>query len=643
MRWQSFAACAAVVVGACHAGGRPRPVTAMSPAAAASSSIAPPAARHDTIEQASACADDDAIPVWEDGVERGRVCREAAGERGLTVVDLSDDWTPRVLARTADGVTPEYHPTYVAIANEQLPDDAEVADALAELYGVTPALSVVRARLADDERHACWSAIDPAPIAALTRAWSMSDKARVHAADARRRSLAKRLEAARKKHELPDLASVSAVPGYAKLVAKWQDLDALHAGLVAAQRRLDCEGVLIKEKVEGEFTWRTGNAVELFQRRHFLMPNERLDAETREAMGRDSRELDFRLALRILRERVVDASGLLEDGSAADGPVPVLGRMLDPENMQQARGHEPLPDAAGDLVHPATEAAARALGWTDAAAVERFLDEHHGGYEVAIALPARPAYHGEHMELEAVLDRGDVWYDERPIRHTAKRRPTLILYAKDGDVRRPLVRWPSTIGGWADVRLPSGTVRQKWKESDVGKRVWKELYAGPTWTPPPTTPDRDLVRNLWNGRYRLKTEIFGPGAHSAYGLVMLIHHKERKKDGVIFDYDDNGIRTHGSSTVTSIVNGTSHGCHRLYNQLAVRLGGFLLHHRRYLVRGEQTIGYRRRVRYKGDYEARVDTKGFMYELTPPVPVDVLEGKILSKRKKPPVNSAPARP
>jgi hypothetical protein len=72
-----------------------------------------------------------------------------------------------------------------------------------------------------------------------------------------------------------------------------------------------------------------GLAVESFQRRNFLMPTARFDQETREAIILDSRELDYRLALRVLRERVVEASGLLEDGTAGEGPRPILGRMLD--------------------------------------------------------------------------------------------------------------------------------------------------------------------------------------------------------------------------------------------------------------------------------------------------------------------------
>jgi hypothetical protein len=644
MRWQLYAIAAGLCGGCQHSAAPSHPAVAVNQTAAASaSSIKPGTPERGTVESDPSCGGGESVAVFADGSEHGRVCKTDAAARGLTVIDLADDWTPAVMAQQPDGRTPAYHTTYVSLANEQILPGSDPEDALGELYGIVPTLSVVRARLADTKRHACWTAIDPTAIGTLTKPYGQDHKLVVQSALYRWKALTAQLEAARKKRGVADIAALADVPAYKAQVAKWKPLDDLHRGILAAQARLDCEDFLIDEKVPGTFTWRTGAAVELFQRRNFLIPNSRLDSETREALMLDSRELDFRLALRILRERVVDATGLIEDGTAADGPGAVLGRMLDPENMRGARGHEaPLPNGAGDLIHPATEAAAKALGWTDPDAVAAFLVAHTGGYEVAVALPAVPAYHAAHMELEAVIDRGDVWYDETPKHRTVKHRPTLVLYSIEGDVRRPLVRWPTTIGGWADQRLPGGDVVQKWKESDVGPRVWRQLYAGPTWTPPPTTPDRDLVRNLYNGHWRLKTESFGPGAHSAYGLVMLINNIE-KKTGNTVDYDDNGIRTHGSSTVTSIFNGTSHGCHRLYNQLAVRLGGFLLRHRTHVVQGEQAISYRRAVHYKGDYEARVDSKGFLYELTPPVPVRVTKGNILSKRKIPPTNSAPARP
>jgi len=386
----------------------------------------------------------------------------------------------------------------------------------------------------------------------------------------------------------------------------------------------------------------------MFQRRNFLLPTNRLDEETRHALALDSRELDFRLALRVLRERVVDATGLVEDGTAGAGPVPVLGRMLDPKAMRAARGQETaLPDAAPDLIAPATEAAAKQLGWIGHAETLAFLSRHPRGVRVAIELPPPPAYHAKHMDLTAVIDRGDVFYDDNPIPRVIAHRPNLVVYVNDNGVKRALVRWPTTIGGWADVLLPGGGLVQKWKESDIGPRVWRDLYAAPTWLPPKSTPDRDLVKNLYNGRFDLKRSIMGPGPRAAFGMVLLPHYaitrvknaKGEEEDRVY----DNGIGTHGSASVTSIVNGTSHGCHRLYNQLAVRLGNFLMQHRDHVVKGQQKEYWRRLVQYRGSFMAKIDTRGFLYELTPPVPIDVTRGTIRSQRKTPPLSAAPARP
>jgi hypothetical protein len=565
------------------------------------------------------------------------VCPDEARAQGLTIIDLQDAWAPRLFAPQPDGTAPAFRATYLELAADH------ARDKLAELYGVVPSLAIVRQRLADDARHACHAEIDPAPILALDRPYAQDHGALVKANDVTRTVLERQLEAERARRQLPDLEGLATIKSLAPKLAKWKRLAALHAGLVAAQRKLQCEGYVGAKDTDGSMTWRTSDGVELFQRRNFLMPNERLDEETREAMQLDSRELDFRLALRILRERVVDATGLIEDGTASTGPQPILGRMLDPEPMRAARGRvKPMRDGAPDLIAAATEAAAQQLGWTDAAAVRSFLGHHTAGVRVALALPPVPAYHAKHMELRAEIDRGDVWYDERPIRRRIAKRPMLVLYVDDNGTQRPLIRWPTTIGGWSDVRLSSGFVVQRWKESDVGPRVWRNLFAAPTWLPPPSTPDRDLVRNTYrNGKWELKTSIMGPGPHAAYGLVLLKHDNVVKhKDGTE-TYWDNGIGTHGSASVTSIVNGTSHGCHRLYNQLAVRLATFLLAHRDHAVRGEQAVGYRRWVNYKGRFLAKVDTRGFLYEMTPPVPVVVTKGNIRSPRKIPPKASAPA--
>jgi hypothetical protein len=632
----------ALVVAGCGAPpGSPSVTSSPTPSAQASAEL--PLAKPPRAE--TFCAD--AVVYLEDGVEHGALCLADALARKLTILDLGDAWTPSLFAPQADGTVPSYRAQYLTLAAEHdahgAPIDGE--GALGELYGVLPSLAIVRERLADDPRHFCHAFIDSDPIARLTWPYAQDDKDAVRLANQLRVDFEAQLERERARRKLPDLAALAAIPALAGTYARWKKLADQHDGIVAAQKHYVCEGFLAEADADGSMTWRTGNATELFQRRNFLMPNERLDAETREALALDSRELDFRLALRILRERVVDATGLIEDGTAGSGPQPILGRMLDPANMRAARGGEkPLANAAPDLVSAFTEAAARQLGWIGPAEARAFLGKHPGGLRVAIALPAPPAYHAAHMDLMAEIDRGDVWYDETPIDRHVAHRPTLVLYVNDDGTKRPLIRWPTTIGGWADQRTTDGTLLRKWKESDVGPRVWRDLYAAPTWLAPNTTPDRDLVTNLYNGHYALKKSVLGPGPHAAYGMTLLVHHQVVKRKDGTERFDDNGIGTHGSASVTSIVNGTSHGCHRLYNQLAVRLADFLLHHREHMVRGEQPVNYHRVVNYRGEtFPADITTRGFLYEMTPPVPINVLLGNIRSQRKVPPRDAAPARP
>jgi hypothetical protein len=552
----------------------------------------------------------------------------------LTEVDLTDDWTPVLFAPGPDGTAPDFRATYLQLARDP--------GSLAELYGVLPSFSVVRARFTQTARYACHGKIDSAPIATLTRPYGEDIAALIKFNNRQRTLLAATLERARQQRGLADFAPLATDRELGSLYEKWKPLDDLYQGIVAAQHHLVCEGYMMESQVDGEFTWVLGQALEQFQRRNFLIPNGRLDADTRAALALDPRELDFRFALRVLRERVVDATGLIEDGTAGAGPQPILGRMLDPEAMRSVHGHyEKIANAAPDLVGAATEAAARDLGWTTPAATAAYLASHPGGAKVALALPPPPAYHSKHMELSAEIDRGDVWYDETPVPRVAWRRPALVLYAQDGKTKRALVRWSTTIGGWSDVRV-DGAIVSRWKESDVGPREWKDLYAAPTWFPTPQTPDEDLVRWVTKGKYELKKTIMGPGPQAAFGLMLLPHLRPYKaKDGST-QYADNGIGTHGSAVVTSIINGTSHGCHRLYNHTAIRLGGFLLHHRDHVAKGQQAERFRRTIHAGGSaFNAALDTRGFLYELTPPVHVEVLRGTIRSDRKVPPADSVAA--
>ena len=155
--------------------------------------------------------------------------------------------------------------------------------------------------------------------------------------------------------------------------------------------------------------------------------------------------------------------------------------------------------------------------------------------------------------------------------------------------------------------------------------------------PPPATPGKDLLtRKIFDRKLGavnvVNTEVMGPGFASAYGLVMAIHLK-KLDDGGLFD---NQIRTHGSVDYTSIARRFSHGCHRLVNNRAVRLFDFVLRHRKFARLGNHPLsGLKRGFSYHGRrYEYALSTRGYYFDLRPPVPVTVLEGRVLGAAKAP---------
>src|SRR5262249_18431357 len=150
-----------------------------------------------------------------------------------------------------------------------------------------------------------------------------------------------------------------------------------------------------------------------------------LDAATAGALTLSGEELDFRVVLRVLRERVADAQGLIEDGSASGAMALVADRRLDFSNLEPRDASDALKEGAPDLIGAATDVAARALGWTSAAAVRDFLDKRgkigFRDLRVALKLPSAPAYHDRAMDLRVEIDRGDVFYDT-PLRAALARK-----------------------------------------------------------------------------------------------------------------------------------------------------------------------------------------------------------------------------
>lgn len=553
------------------------------------------------------------VRIYEGGHLVGRRCPDELA--GRTIIDLGDDWVPFPFAgATADGVTPRYRDTLVELAAMRWGGDPLAADdRYLELYGITPNPRVVLAAMDDAARHRCHDAVDDTALRVVHVPLRFEDRAQARSRREAQAAREARLAAVVAAAGVGDAAELLAVrPRHARLVAATRAGRDREAAITAIHGHLACDGLLAPGRAA--FDGRTRQALAIYQRRHWVVARGEFDADTRAAMTLGSRELDHRLALRSLRQRVADAAGLIEDGSAQAGWGTVLGRQLDPPELRYQGGYPPLDDGAPDLISPATEAAARALGWLDFAgtrdSLRALLDEDG---RVAVTLPPAPAYHRAPMQLHAVIDR-----------RSRADRAVLTLLARDGDHDVALVRWPTTVGGRKAEKLASGAIVRRDKPSDVGPRVWRDLVVAPVWYAPDSTPDADLV-GVRGGQRVVKEDLIGPGYRSAYGLVMLIHHQPiagRTRTSWL----DHGIRTHGSVSYRSILSGESHGCHRLYNHEALRLATFLLRHVDHVAHGPVDQPYGRRVRSRGHvWYVRRDDRGFRYELTPPVPIDVLPG------------------
>lgn len=586
------------------------------------------------------------VHVFENGERAGAVCEDQLSAKGLTVIDLSDDWTPKLFAPEGDDPGPAYRKTMIALADEKLGDgpewDRARSDRFLELYGIFPTVRVMAARLGDEARHRCHDGVDDIALERPMRdidPWSDRDRQRSEAL--RLKQVERILEAERKKR---GVESVEALRGEPKLQRTFEERERVGKrprAIAAMQAHLRCEGLITQKHIyEGSFDIPTSDALKAFQRKHMIVSFS-LDEETRAMLATDTRELDFRGLLRVLRERVIDATGLIEDGSAAGVQGEVVGRVLDSKAFRSPGVPDGI-EAAPDRISLATDAAARALGWTDpdrAAAFFRELGSNGTAkLKIAVKLPPPPPYHAAQMDLRAVIDRGDVWYDSPFTKRggaraqPVERRPSLVLYAKHDDREIALVRWATTIGGWKPERIRPKEIMLTYKMSPPGKRLWRELYAAPAWVPPESTPKRDLVRARFDGSYVAKSDLFGPGYASAYGLTALVHHQRPRASAAA---GDEGIRTHGSVSYGSIEHGYSHGCHRLFNHQAIRLTSFLLSHRKYKRLGPDVLGYHRRFDWQGkDIDLAVESRGYRFRLEPPIEVDVLPGRIMGERLTP---------
>lgn len=615
-----------------------------------------------------------------------------AEAQGLTVVDLSDNWVPFILSeRDADTEQPKpqaYRQTFLDLANERVdadvlylrgsgPTKAVPAQPLGmapaerrafeeerkksrqkglrrlqkqppnnflEPFGIPPTISVLQKRMAQDAANAdCYAQVDVAALDAFGGSvsyQSMPDaKREFQVVQQDSRWIKQRSEKLKQEHpdawaettEEAELQALANDPKSAPRVRRYQQGLLRVAAIKATQQRLACEGLLVAKFTAGMFDLATHEALAEFERKNNIFSWGMLADETLVALKRSPQQLHFETFKRLITERVADAASVLEDESALS-----LGKAA---HYKDEAGKD---QQVQDLVGAYRDALLAALGVAGQEDVTRLFGDISpnvlSSLKVAFKGPVKPPYYAGVMQLEAEIDRGDVWYDfpfdekgeQRP--QPRQRYPHLTMFVRWNNQRIALVRWRTTIGSWRSERHPDGNVYYKYKNSDVGPRVWKNIVVSPVWIPPDGTPPKDLLTRkkfdlFGKPETVVNTEVIGPGFASAYGMVMAIH---QMPSGY-----DNQIRTHGSVDYTSIARRYSHGCHRLVNNRAVRLFGFVLKHSTFERVGDQKLSYRKRFVHEGSaYEFKMASRGYYFQLQNPIKVDVLEGNIKGKLEKP---------
>ncbi len=628
-----------------HAG---EPGTAGAPPVAATP--APPSKPHGPVSEAEALRPRPDLPpdrralvvVGAAPAENGQPAKpgeerwvdaDLAEAAGYTLIDFSDDWTPYIFAEQtgADGqpLPNRYRRIFIGLANDQLDEDGEPlppgSKNYLELYGIFPSMSVLRERFLNDDQHPCHDEESADALDAVETV-SYVPPNEIKKDERRLARIREDLEKARRKGHYATVDELAEKqPKFAPQVKLLAKRAAEKPAMAAVEKRLTCEGLLNTPKgakhQAGIYDDAMRLAVRRFQQKHMIYEANFLRRKTVEALSRTLLDNDYDGFVRALRERVVDGAQILEDGSASKGR---------------------------NLVDEFTKTTVDQLGLSDATAVLAFFKRHAGKDDlkrmrVAVKLPARPDYYSTNMDLSIVVDRGDVWYDlpfddkghYKP--QARKKYPSLTLYTKVGGKQVALSRWRTTIGGWRADQAPNGYEYFRYKGSDVGPRVIRHVVSGPVWIAPTSTPIRSLVKGkLVNGKWMgvVNYDELGPGYLSAYGLVAGYFVVPGQNGRADFD---NGVRAHGSSDYLSIYSpaGYSHGCHRLPNHLAIRLYSFMLHHRPVKVAGDQPMGFTRQFLWKNTvYEMRIPSRGYLYEMDPPVPVNVLEGNIMGDVKKP---------
>ncbi len=588
------------------------------------------------------CAREPVVPVGPTPIvafENGRrelLTAQQVRARGLTIVDLSNHWAPYLFS--------ERHPKaraagpnragslYRQLANGVLVDSptrieanrrwgkrrgqgrnrrAKSADRGAsylEVYGILPALTRLRRRAVEELPRPCFEQVRFDRIRRFndTIPYRGNRAADRYAQEGRRSAALLRERMDQLRTADPKTALSSANPYEEAIFEQALGFEAL----VEAQAQLGCAGLLSAVRTEGGLDWPTHRALLAFERKNRIFGWGNLAGHTLEALKKKPVTRLYEALSRVLVERIADATGVIEEQWLARSTSVALVQL--------------------GIAKP-----------TDAAAFLRDFDSSDFDHlEVGLRLPRRPAHYDESLQLSAVIDPGDVWYDfpYRPdgtrLEQPRERSPRLTLFTEWRGQKIELITMGTTVGGWQSERAPDGYDYLKYKGSSPGDHHWQRIIAGPVWIPPVTTPPGEIIADVpLRGRHVrvIDYDQIGPWYASAYGLAAAVH----RQQGEGGEWRDEGIRTHGSHDYTSIAHRHSHGCHRLRNHLALRLFSFVLKHTPHRREGHIEQRARTTVTFENEtYTIKFSDRGYHYTLLRPIPVRVKQGRIRGSRRKP---------